>query len=127
MDIPKDAWVWVAGGRDYADKLRVFDVLTAYHLRHHIAMIVHGACKNRLGELAGADGYAEQWAIDHEVPYIGVPAQWSIHGRSAGPIRNRSLDDQWQPDYLIAFPGGRGTQSAIEIAQKRGIPVIQID
>ena len=37
------------------------------------------------------------------------------------------MADQGRPDVVIAFPGGRGTAMMIEIAQKRGIPVISVE
>jgi K+-sensing histidine kinase KdpD len=60
-----------------------------------------------------------------------MPAQWQLHGRAAGPIRNRELLQQaiakavahTSPGSLasvlvVAFPGGPGTASLVREARR---------
>lgn len=115
---PKNAILWVAGGRDYQNAPRIHYVLDKYHERHGIRLIVTGAA-------TGADMIAEGWARKKGIPYHGRPAKWEL-GLSAGPKRNEEIADEETPDVLIAFPGGRGTQNAIETARLHNIPVYEI-
>lgn len=116
----KDAFVWVAGGRDYTNELRIHNVLTTYSTKHGIETVITGAAP-------GADLIAEAWARKSEIPYIGVPAKWTEQGKAAGPIRNELIARCYKPDVLIAFPGGTGTEDAIQKARERNIPVFEID
>lgn len=106
----------VTGGRDYTDQARVLfalDSAWAYLGEFHL---VHGAAR-------GADALAARWAVLRGVPQTPVPAQWHIHGKSAGRRRNREMLDRGI-DVVLAFPGGRGTEDMVNAAQERGIPVI---
>jgi K+-sensing histidine kinase KdpD len=60
-----------------------------------------------------------------------MPAKWQLHGRAAGPIRNRALLEQavaravahsspvYQASVLVvAFPGGAGTASLVREARR---------
>ena len=44
---------------------------------------------------------------------------------SAGPIRNQEMLDKENPDIVVAFPGGRGTQDMTSRAQNKNIKVVQ--
>lgn len=54
------------------------------------------------------------------------PAKWKMYGRSAGAIRNAVMLSEFQPDIVVAFPGGRGTAHMVRIARAAGIDVIEI-
>lgn len=72
------------------------------------------------GHCSGADLMAERYAKENGFGLEVFPADWSL-GRKAGPLRNKQMVDV--ADYAIAFPsGGRGTQSLINLAQRKGIP-----
>lgn len=43
---------------------------------------------------------------------------------AAGPMRNRKMAEE-HPDLCLAFPGHRGTQSAVYEARRAGVPVIR--
>lgn len=53
-------------------------------------------------------------------------ADWTKHGKSAGPIRNRVMLDE-KPDLVIAYhpdlSRSKGTRDMVNEAKKRGIPV----
>jgi hypothetical protein len=104
--------LWVAGGRDYEDKLAVRGALRPWAQPGNV--LITGAAR-------GADLLAERiWRDEFELPYIGVPAQWTRQGRAAGPIRNGIIAEGFlglRPDQLLAFPGGNGTKNAWEQAE----------
>ena len=104
--------LWVAGGRDYGDDRRMGSVLRGY--AEDDWTLITGAAP-------GADLTAERLWRKWQAPYIGIPAQWTRDGRAAGPVRNRVIGDDWTPDMLIAFPGGRGTQDALDVAAQHEI------
>jgi hypothetical protein len=58
------------------------------------------------------------------VPVEEYKADWDTYGKSAGPIRNQKMLDTGI-DYVIAFPGGRGTEHMKKIARKAGVTVIE--
>jgi hypothetical protein len=113
--------VWVAGGRSYDDRECVFAALDDLAIR----LVLHGACRDRKGQLMGADRWAEEWAISREVPYVGIPAMWGLYGKAAGPHRNGILSMN-DVDRLVVFPGGAGTQDAIRRAESHCIPVFRV-
>ena len=105
--------VLVCGGRDYrGDVSHALDALP-------VDLIIHGAAP-------GADRLAEDWARRREIPYVGVPAKWKEHGKSAGPMRNARMLKDWSPSLVVAFPGGRGTSNMVRQAKVAGIKVIEI-
>lgn len=74
------------------------------------------------GGAAGADTLAIAWAEARGIHYAEVPALWSFYKRSAGMLRNKAMMFL-QPDLVVAFPGGRGTQGMVDLAKRAGIPV----
>lgn len=118
--------VLVCGGRDYKGRDRVFEWLDVIHEDSNIAVVIHGACCDKEGNLRGADRWAEEWAISREVPYYGVPAKWASEGRSAGPKRNQWMLDHAKPEIVLACPGGSGTAHMRRIAEAVGIWVEDI-
>jgi predicted Rossmann-fold nucleotide-binding protein len=104
--------VIIAGGRDYS--------LTAEDYRYlesqEISEVVCGGA-------TGADECGREWAIKKGIPVKLIVAQWSKHGKAAGPIRNRHMAEY--ADCLIAFWDGksRGTKNMIETAEKMGLKV----
>lgn len=112
--------VLVCGGRDFRDRDAVSRALMPYRPQpitepsEHI-LIVGGA--------SGADAIAEEWADVWGMRKRVFPANWAVHGKAAGPIRNQRMIDEGKPDLVIAFPGGRGTADMIRRAKAAGIPV----
>lgn len=104
------------GGRDFADKNFVYETLDfalGYYLTHKILV----------GDAKGADLLVCEWCIEAMMPFEIFEADWGKHGRAAGPIRNQLMISK-HPDYLIAFPGGIGTNHCVKEAKKHWIPVI---
>lgn len=116
----------ICGGRDAnASLLRyVADVLDrVIILEGRPAAICHGDAK-------GIDSLAKTWAKERRITDVPFPAKWKkpdgTLDRSAGPIRNQQMLDTFQPDIVLAFPGGKGTDSMINQAKKAGVKVIKI-
>lgn len=75
------------------------------------------------GGAIGADVLGEKYAKERGYPIKSFPANWSKHGKSAGPIRNKEMADG--ANLLIAFYDGksRGTKNMIKQAFANKIPV----
>ena len=110
--------VLVCGGRDYTDEDKVFEVLDTVHQGEFISTILHGAAK-------GADTLANRWALINKVYIESYPADWSL-GKKAGPIRNKQMLEDGEPDLVVAFPGGKGTANMVKLAQEAGVEVMEI-
>jgi len=82
-------------------------------------VIIHGGA-------AGADDLADQWAVVNWVSVEEFKADWKLHGRAAGPIRNQRMLDEGKPDLVVAFPGGRGTADMVRRAKAAGVEVREI-
>lgn len=122
--------VLVCGGREYRNRIRVFEVLDGIHAEMPITLLIHGACVDMDGRRRGADALAELWALSREVPYVGVPAKWKTggqHRKREGHIRNQVMYDRWRPDRGVAFPGGNGTRSMVDIMRAGGTQVLEVD
>lgn len=111
--------VLVCGGRAFEDRDKVVSVLDEIHASTPIKCVIHGGAK-------GADALADYWATLHApMRIVMVPADWSAYGRAAGPLRNARMLE-WNPDLVIAFPGGRGTEDMVRKAEASGVPVRRI-
>ncbi len=108
--------VLVCGGRKFKDKETLFTVLNSIK----ISKVIHGGAK-------GADSLAKEWAETHDIPQVGIPADWERYGKSAGPIRNQQMLDIYKPDLVIAFPGGRGTADMIKRAREANVIVLKVE
>jgi hypothetical protein len=124
----------VCGGRNYADRARVFDVLDKVLRAYKHVQVVHGAAR-------GADSFASEWALSRPlaarqgIRATAMPANWNKHGRAAGLKRNEAMlqelfsrRDKWGDKIgVVAFPGGRGTAHMRQIAEAAGVPVLVVE
>lgn len=129
----------VCGGRDYDDRAKLNAVLDYVQVvlseedpPDEITLVIHGACGWNADEdhpslrpMQGADKLADEWAEAHGVEVKRVPAAWTSLGRKAGPIRNSAML-AYQPDVVIAFPGGRGTANMVRTARAAGLPTYEV-
>jgi hypothetical protein len=108
--------VIVCGGRKFKSPAQVWRELDRLHSILHFTQLMQGGAR-------GVDAFAREWAIlNPEIKRWVCRAEWKRYGNAAGPIRNRRML-QWQPDLVIAFPGGNGTADMIDQAKAAGIPV----
>jgi hypothetical protein len=119
--------VLVCGGRDYGsqdgqlDRLRrtLDAALEAAQSAGKVAVIIHGNAR-------GADLLADQYAREKSIRVLPFPADWDLHGRRAGPIRNIKMLTESQPHVIIAFKGGSGTAHMMKIGREAGVPVYEV-
>jgi hypothetical protein len=106
----------VTGSRTWVDRSAIEKVLRALHPD---STLIHGGCPT------GADQIANELAEDIGLKIHIFHADWRTWGKAAGFIRNREMIEKGQPDRVVAFQKSmsRGTQSTIDIARERGIPV----
>lgn len=111
--------VIIAGGRDFGD----FELLTTrcdLYLQDVVAKTkVEVVC----GQAKGADALGKQYAQMRGYPVKSFPADWNLHGKAAGPIRNEQMAKY--ANALIAFWDGesRGTKNMIDLAHANGLVV----
>lgn len=110
--------ILVCGGRDYDNYARVQYVL-GRNVNLDNDTIVEGGAR-------GADRLARTFAINYGVDFETYPADWETHGKAAGILRNQAMLDTGI-DFVIAFPGGRGTADMIRRAEKAGVEVYKVE
>jgi hypothetical protein len=106
----------ICGGRNYYARQTVFDALNALCPD----VVIEGGAN-------GADAFAAAWAKGTKTPLWTFPANWQVHGPAAGPMRNGSMLQHGQPDVVLAFEGGRGTESMTRKAEALGVLVVRPD
>ena len=107
--------VLVCGGRNFSD----FKLLEQILDELDIDIIVHGDAR-------GADRLSHNYALKNNIPVNKYPADWKRYGKSAGPVRNLQMLREEEPDLIVAFPGGRGTQHMVTAATSLGYKVKEI-
>lgn len=71
----------------------------------------------------GVDLMGERYAKEHGIPIKLFPAQWSRHGRAAGPIRNRETADYADALFLLWDGESRGSKNMLGVAEIAGLKV----
>ncbi len=113
--------VLVCGGRNYGEAdndqaAEVYFAIRDIHDETPIGALIQGGAR-------GTDRCAADFAKELGIKVVTVPADWKTHGKAAGPIRNQRMIDDFKPDLVLAFPGGRGTADMVARAEKAGVPV----
>jgi hypothetical protein len=112
---PKGKRLIVCGGREYKDRARLFQVLDLL-APSEIAQ----------GEGLGADRLAKEWAEERGIPCARFRALWEVEGRPAGSLRNRRMFQSFEPDGVVAFPGGEGTADMERVTIDGGAWLVKI-
>jgi hypothetical protein len=95
----------------------IFDELIRFELGllPEKSIIIHGGCY-------GIDMYAHGIAMELGFDVKIYPAQWDIYGKGAGPVRNKKMLTDENPDLVLAFhpdiESSRGTKNTILQAYK---------
>ncbi len=115
----------------------LYDIDTVGHLTTEISSftVIEGGAK-------GADAVASQWAEkspmhshnerpdDPTFAHWTYPADWTKHGKAAGPIRNQQMLDENKPDVVLAFhddlEASKGTKDMVNRAMNAGVPTYLI-
>lgn len=114
----------IAGGRDFSNynllRLNLDAILEKLSENNISLTIICGMAK-------GADMCGWNWAKNNNIPILEYPANWQLHGKAAGPIRNQEMARV--ADGLIAFWDGtsRGTSHMINTMKelKKDVCVIK--
>lgn len=109
--------VLVTGSRTWTDQACVEDALDELLISYGSLVLIHGACPK------GVDAMADQWGRRRASVLIDrYPAQWSEHGKAAGPMRNIEMV-QTGPDLCLAFilNNSRGASHCLKAAQRAGV------
>lgn len=109
--------VIVAGGRDFNNMLMA---------RHYLDKLLSNKDVIVEGGARGADFQGLVYALMTGIEMISIPADWNLHGKQAGPLRNIEMSKTG--DALIAFWDGqsRGTAHMINTMLRSGKPVTVI-
>lgn len=111
--------VLCTGGRDYADSntvLRLFDQVNPGH-------VFVGDCPT------GLDKFVRDWCELRGVECSVFRADWTNHGRAAGPKRNIEMVIAALAEgcrVAFAFPGGAGTHHCAATASGKGLIVLEV-
>lgn len=110
----------IAGGRDFDNGQLMLDTLNQ--------LINSGKLDSKnleivCGEAKGADTWGKRIALGNGIPVKSFPANWSLHGNSAGYKRNEEM--AVYADGLLAFHDGnsRGTGHMINLANQHKLDV----
>jgi hypothetical protein len=109
--------VLVCGGRDFDNERWLHLTLTEMHRSERFECVIEGGA-------LGADRLAREWAAGMAIRVETFEADWMSHGRAAGPLRNRRMLDEGQPDLVVAFPGGKGTANMVNQSRARGVRTV---
>lgn len=110
----------ICGGRKFKDYDYLCKVLDHLSDLYDITVVIEGEAK-------GVDTLARRWAEERELKVIPFEADWDTYGRKAGPIRNRRMLQESDPNLVIAFPGGKGTANMVKQALAFRVKVIQVE
>lgn len=101
-------------------KTYVFSILDGNHALCPITLLVEGGAE-------GLDYLAKTWARSRNIKVETVEAEWHIHGKSAGPKRNRKMLTDYPDARVLGFPMGesRGTRNCMKQARDLGMNVVE--
>jgi phosphoserine phosphatase len=120
--------VLVTGDRHWDDDHVISTLLLGYSeaaaFQSEVLYVIQGGQR-------GADELARTWAEQAlDVESITEHADWERYGLAAGPIRNRKMIDEHEPEVVLAFhnnlPLSKGTRDCVKYAREQGIPVYVI-
>jgi len=119
--------VLVCGDREWNNRPLMEFILSKIPLdKFHTLM--HGDCR-------GADKMAGEIATDMGFEVVAYPAfkdvDWIKYGKACGPIRNRKMLEEGQPDLVIAFhndlKNSKGTKDMVTIAMHEDLDGRHVD
>lgn len=71
------------------------------------------------GGARGADSLAQRYADEHNIPFQLFPANWDLHGKSAGYIRNVEMGKCCKAGLIFWDGQSRGTNHMINILNQQ--------
>lgn len=112
----------VGGSRSAEHDSVVWTTLAKMHHTRPITEILTGGA-------TGVDSAAAMFGIKMQIPTHTDPvtkSQWDRYGRAAGPIRNQRMLDQFHPDLVVAFLGGKGTENLKILTRAAGVILVEV-
>src|SRR6476620_2971782 len=111
--------VIITGSRTWTDENLIEQVVK----EHSPQLLVQGGCPK------GADKISKRIAEKLNIPTLTFRADWDFYGKSAGPIRNCEMLDNFPKAILLAFrmDSSVGTTHCIVQAKKRNMTVQVFD
>lgn len=107
----------VAGSRGFTDEF--YD-----QLARKITESWSGVTEIVSGGARGADSLGELYAKERKLKLTVFPADWQLHGKGAGYIRNQRMADYADACFVMWDGESRGSKHMITLAEKAGIPVL---
>ncbi len=113
----------VAGSRNYSD-YRFFSETMAAHVEKFFKdkriCFISGKART------GADDMIIRWCVEKGYPISAFPADWDLHGKAAGFVRNAEMAKD-ATDLITFYDGvSKGTRHMVDIAIKCGIKPVTI-
>lgn len=109
----------VAGSRSIQDTELVWQRINDFLSTNKVAEFVNGGCPT------GPDDDAKCYAEYHSIPTTFFKADWSNHGKAAGPIRNRQMAEYADHLLLIWDGQSKGSFNMKLEMRKLGKPVTE--
>ena len=106
--------ILVCGGRDFNDYKAASEAFSEL-IQPHDAVCSGGQ--------RGADKLAKRWCQQEGVAFFECEAQWYKFGKPAGYIRDAWMLKFFEPDLVIALPGGIGTANMVRQATSASVEV----
>lgn len=101
----------IAGGREFDDYELLKTVCNMMLCLKNDVEIVYGGAN-------GADKLGKEYAEEKGYSVKPFPANWTLHGKAAGPIRNEEMA-QYADGCIVFWDGkSKGTKSMIDFANK---------
>ncbi len=107
----------IAGGRDCTNYSILIDAI------QELGVPIDASTEIVSGMAKGADSLGVDYSIISDLRLHKFPANWDLHGRKAGPLRNIEMGNF--ADALLALWDGesKGTKHMIDYATKKGLKV----
>ena len=109
----------ICGDRNWKDK----ELIHMYVKHYNPSIIIEGEAK-------GADSLAREVGESLGILVEKYPADWTTHGKKAGPIRNNQMLKEGKPDMVIGFhddlESSKGTKHMLKISVKAKIKTLHV-
>lgn len=109
----------ITGSRDWTNYLFIETQLSTLHKEYNFTEMLSGNCPS------GVDNICEIWALKNNIPVVQHPANFHIHGKQGGYIRNNKMTED--ADMLIGFCKSQtsvGTEMTIRLMREKSKPCI---
>lgn len=111
----------ITGSRDWTNRPFLYGILDRIYDVRPFDVLIHGDAR-------GVDRMGRDWAIENGIAVMKFPANWTKHGKSAGPIRNGEMIEKGHPTIAAAFPlnDSIGTWDMVRKLDVNDIPILYL-